>query len=83
MSNVRKAFFEADVEGAPSFADVELSAFGAMNDVSLLYVRQLNCFVMFISDCGPWPVGVGVGANGGTCSAICLITVIGVVRGFS
>ena len=57
VSNVRKAFFEADVEGAPSLADVQLSgAFGAMNDVSLLYVRQLNCFVMFISDCGPWPL---------------------------
>ena len=34
-SNVCKAFFEADVEGAPSFADVELSAFGAMNDVCI------------------------------------------------
>ena len=66
VSNVRKAFFEADVEGAPSLADVELSAFGAMN-VHL----------------GLRTMAVGFGANGGTCSAICLITVIGVVRGFA
>ena len=31
--NVRKVFFEAGVKGVSSFADVELSAFGTMNDV--------------------------------------------------
>ena len=30
---VRKVFFEAGVKGASSFTDVELSAFGTMNDV--------------------------------------------------
>ena len=31
--NVRKVFLEAGVKGASSFADVELSALGTMNDV--------------------------------------------------
>ena len=31
--NVRKVFFEAGVKGASNFTDVDLSAFGAMNDV--------------------------------------------------
>ena len=70
--NVRKVFFEADVKGASSFADVELSAFGTMNDVyTMLYVRQLNCFLMFIWDLGP--VNAGVGADERTWSTFCLI----------
>ena len=55
-SNVCKAFFEADVEGAPSFADVELSAFGAMNDVYSV-VRQA---VELLCD-----VHLGLGASTG------------------
>ena len=31
--NARKVFFEAGVKGASNFTDVDLSAFGAMNDV--------------------------------------------------
>ena len=31
--NARKVFFEASVKGASSFTEVELRAFGAMNDV--------------------------------------------------
>ena len=56
MFKVRKVFFEAGVKGVSSFTDVDLSAFGAMNDVfmyTMLYVRQLNCFVMFIWDLTP------------------------------
>ena len=37
--NVRKVFFEVGVPGASSFTDVELCAFGAMNDVYSV-VRQ-------------------------------------------
>ena len=75
-SNVCKAFFEADVEGAPSFADVELSAFGAMNDVYTVVRQTVELFRDV--HLGLRTMAVGVGANEGTCSAICLITVIGV-----
>ena len=50
LFNVCKVFFEAGVKGASSFTDAELSTFGAMKDV---YIRQLNCFVMFIWELGP------------------------------
>ena len=33
--NVRKVFFEAGVKGASNFTDVDLSAFGAMNDICI------------------------------------------------
>ena len=37
--NVRKVFYEAGIKGASTFTDVELSAFGAVNDVYSV-VRQ-------------------------------------------
>ena len=66
--NIHKMFFEVGVKGASSFTDVKLSTSGTMNDIygvvrqarlvqwmtyTVLYVRQLNCFVMFIWDLGP------------------------------
>ena len=51
--NVREVFFEAGVKGASSFIEVELSASSARNTYAMLYVMQLNIFVMFIWDLGP------------------------------
>ena len=41
--NARKVFFEASFKGASSFTEVELSAFGAMNDV---YNVVILCYVL-------------------------------------
>ena len=64
--NVRKVFFEAGVKGASSFTDVELSAFGAMNDLYNV-VRQA---VELLRDVhlGVRASNVGVGAHERTCS---------------
>ena len=55
--NVCNVFFEAGVKGASTFTDVELSAFGTMNDVysavhwavELLFDVHLVTFVMIYS----------------------------------
>ena len=64
--NVRKVFFEAGVKGASSLADVELSAFGAMNDVYNV-VRQA---VELLHDVhlGLMASNAGAGADERTCS---------------
>ena len=69
--NVRKVFFEVGVKGTSSFADVELSAFGTMNDVYNVVcqaVELLRCVHL-----GLRASNVGVGANESTCSTFCLI----------
>ena len=48
-----EVFFEAGVEGVTSFTSVELSASQCNEKYIVLYVRQLNCFVMFNWDLGP------------------------------
>ena len=69
--NVRKAFFEMGVKGASIFTNVELSAFGAMNDVcSVVHwaVKLLHDIYL-----GFRASNVGVGADERTCSTFCLI----------
>ena len=68
--NVRKVIFEAGVKGASSFADIELSAFGAMNDV-YNGVRQA---VELLRDVhlGLRASNVRVGADKRTRSTFCL-----------
>ena len=69
--NVRKAFFEVGVKGASIFTNVELSAFGAMNDVC----NVVHWAVELLHDIylGLRASNVGVGANERTCSTFCLI----------
>ena len=69
--NVSMVFFEAGVKGASSFTDVELSAFGVMNDVYNV-VRQA---VELLRDVhlGLRVSNVGVGVDERTCSTFCLI----------
>ena len=72
--NVRKVFYEAGVKGASTFTDVELSAFGAVNDVYSV-VRQavkLFCDVHL----GLSTSNAGVGADERTCSTFCLICLL-------
>ena len=69
--NVCKAFFEMGVKGASIFTNVELSAFGAMNDVcSVVHwaVKLLHDIYL-----GFRASNVGVGADERTCSTFCLI----------
>ena len=42
--NVRNVFFEAGVEGASSFPDVELSAFGTVNDLYNVVRQAVELF---------------------------------------
>ena len=70
--NVRKVFFEAGVEGASSFADVELSASGTINDVYNVVRQAVDLFGNV--HLGFRTSDVGVGADEGTFSAFCLIT---------
>ena len=69
--NVRKVFYEAGVKGASTFTDVELSAFGAMNDVYSV-VRQA---IELLRDVhlGLRASDIGVGADERTCSTFCLM----------
>ena len=74
MFNVGKVFFEAGVKGASSFTDVELSTFGAMNEVYSFVCQavELLCNVHL----GLRQVrasNVGAGAAETTCSTFCLI----------
>ena len=61
----------AGVKGASSFTDVELSAFGAMNDVHNV-VRQAAELLRDVH-LGLRASNVGVGADERTCSTFCLI----------
>ena len=69
--NVCKVLYEAGVKDASTFTDVELSAFGAVNDVYSV-VRQA---VELLRDVhlGLRDSNVGVGADERTCSTFCLI----------
>ena len=69
--NVRKVFFEAGVKGASSLADVELSAFGAMNDVYNVVRQAVELF--HDVHLGLRASNVGAGADERTCSTFCLI----------
>ena len=42
--NVRNVFFEAGVKGASSFPDVEVSAFGTVNDVYNVVRQAVELF---------------------------------------
>ena len=42
--NVRNVFFESGVEGASSFLDVKLSAFGTVNDVCNVVRQAVELF---------------------------------------
>ena len=64
--NVCKVLYEAGVKDASTFTDVELSAFGAVNDVySVVLLRDVHL--------GLRDSNVGVGADERTCSTFCLI----------
>ena len=69
--NVCKVFFEAGVNGASSFADVELRAFGTMNDVYNVVCQAVE--LLRDVHLGLRAGNVGVGADERTCSTFCLI----------
>ena len=68
---VQKVFFEAGVKGVSSFADVELSAFGTMNDVYDVVCQAVE--LLRDVHLGLRASNVGVGTDERTCSTFCLI----------
>ena len=71
LFNVRKVFFEAGVKGVSSFADVEFSAFGTMNDVYNIVCQAVELFRDV--HLGLRASNIGVGADERTCCTCCLI----------